>query len=571
MNVSLWRGRVKSLLKRYGVLPPAVTLRHFVRLLPSPRALRQELSCCWEFWQVKRRYGLALRPAPNCQLDGKALIFGMGMPSFIKVELALLKSVQLAGYRSVVLLRWRHPLLEYYYRLVGADEVLYLDEALNDIEQDEASAIIHRVKLTHQLLEFEYLSTRVGRSAVSTTLRRMRTGHLNLGSAETRQLVAESLSAAMRSAKAAHALVKKIKPKLAIFLERGYTPWGEWFDQCLKADVDVIMYNAAHKNNCLIFKRYRMNNRDIHPVSLSPESWAHLRRMQWTDAHRRRLQDEIYTNYATGEWYGEVGTQIHKRIISRYELCRRLGLDPSKKTAVIFSHIFWDATCFWGTDLFDNYEEWFVEAVRAACANTSINWIVKVHPANVTKNRREGVTGEPAEMTAIRKHVGELPSHITLITADSNINTYSLFDLMDYCLTVRGTIGIEAASFGIPVLTAGTGRYDHQGFTVDSETREEYLANLARIADLPPLSPVQREMAERFAYGVFLLRPLPLQSVTLEYQQDSTATIHSEFRIETPEQLAHAPDLKALAAWIKSGDEDFLVPDDVGNTALVGG
>ena len=81
---------------------------------------------------------------------------------------------------------------------------------------------------------------------------------------------------------------------------------------------------------------------------------------------------------------------------------------------------------------------------------------------------------------------------------------------MDYCLTVRGTIGIEAASFGIRVLTAGTGRYDHRGFTTDSETRETYLARIAAIETLPRLSAAEQELAERFAYGAFMLRPFAL-------------------------------------------------------------
>ena len=34
-----------------------------------------------------------------------------------------------------------------------------------------------------------------------------------------------------------------------------------------------------------------------------------------------------------------------------------------------------------------------------------------------------------------------------------------LFKVIDYGITVRGTIGIELPCFGIPVITAGTGRY----------------------------------------------------------------------------------------------------------------
>lgn len=571
MKYNNWRERVVYVLRLTGTMPAAVALRHFVRLLLSPRALRQGWSRWREYWEVKRRYGPALRPALNGRLDRKAVIFGMGMLDYIKVELTLLKSLQLAGYRPVVLLGWRHPLLARYYELAGAEEVPQWNEFAPSVDWHMVDAAMAGIKSTGQLLEFEYQGARAGRFAAAGSLRYLRTGNLDLEIGEVRRFVGQRLLEAMNSAAAAGDLIRWLQPRLAIFVDRGYTPQGEMFDLCLKSGVDVITYNAAHKNNQLIFKRYKLENRDVHPVSLSRESWRLLRQIEWTESHRRKLRGEIYTNYASGEWYGEVATQFQKRMVPPSELRQRLGLDPARKAAAIFSHIFWDATFFWGRDLFSNYEEWFVETIRAACANPSVNWIVKVHPANVTKNIRDGVSGEPAEMTVIRKHIGELPPHISLIPADSDINTYSLFEVIDFCLTVRGTIGIEAASFGKVVLTAGTGRYDHLGFTVDSETREEYTERLAKISEIPLLSPAQRELAERFAYGVFLLRPFPLETVTLEYQKDAKASISSRFRAQTPEEWSNALDLQALAAWLNSGCEDFLVSDELGNSMLAGG
>ena len=246
-------------------------------------------------------------------------------------------------------------------------------------------------------------------------------------------------------------------------------------------------------------------------------------------------------------------------MLDAQELRQRLGLDARKKVAVIFPHILWDGTFFFGTDLFRNYEEWFIETVRAACANEQVNWIINFHPANVVKNVRDGVQGEPSEAAAIRRHFGRLPAHLAAIPADSDINTFSLFGLMDSCVTVRGTIGIEVASFGIPVLTAGTGRYDRKGFTIDSESREEYVQRLARIQDIPPLSSSQRELAERVAYATFLLRPLPLTTITLEFHRDAKATGRTQLNAVTKEDWLKAPDLRAFATWVgESQDADFL-------------
>jgi hypothetical protein len=131
-------------------------------------------------------------------------------------------------------------------------------------------------------------------------------------------------------------------------------------------------------------------------------------------------------------------------------------------------------------------------------------------------------------------------------------------------LTVRGTAGLEAARLGIPVLTGGTGRYDRKGFTIDSETREEYLGKIARLHEIPHLSPEETELANRYAFALFRLRPLPLSTVTLEYDKKYGAEafyngVH--IRNRTPRSWIAAPDLNAFADWATwSQDEDFLLP-----------
>jgi len=245
-----------------------------------------------------------------------------------------------------------------------------------------------------------------------------------------------------------------------------------------------------------------------------------------------------------------VGTQFQKSMIDDARLRERLDLDPSKKTAFIFPHILWDATFFWGKCLFADYEEWFVETVRTACANDRVKWVIKVHPAN-QRIREGGSLGcESAEIVALRRF-GKLPPHIVMIPPESEISTYSLFRVMDYCITVCGTVGMEAARLGIPVLTGGTGPYDNKGFTVDSNTREEYLEKLRNIEDIRPLSSAQRELAERFAYASFLMCPWHAKSVTLRYLPNTQKFMYQgQVNIKSREAWYTADDLRAFADWI---------------------
>jgi hypothetical protein len=287
--------------------------------------------------------------------------------------------------------------------------------------------------------------------------------------------------------------------------------------------------------------------------------------MDWTDAYWEALRAEVETSYRSGTWYDEVGTQFGKTTLDPAALLASLGLDPSRKTAAVFPHLFWDATFFWGDDLFNDYRDWFCEVLRIAARNDRLNWIVKLHPASIVKDRRDGYTGQPAEILAMRETLGELPAHIAFLPPDSAISTLSLYEIMDYCLTVRGTVGIDAAMYGIPVLTAGTGRYDGYGFTIDSSNREEYLARLAELETQAPLTDAQTELARRYAYGLFMLRPLELRTMRFQFCQDERATMDLALNPPDAHPIASLPDIARLAEWLAGSQDDLIGTSILGN------
>ena len=561
---------LKAILKRLGLLPVARLFRHLIMVLIKPEFRRQELerrrrerADRQRFLQFKRQYGDVLRHSLNSGHKGHKRVLIIGAIRLLEIELGLIKALELAGFEPVVLIMRDSRLLKQYYNLTGVKEFHFWSEFCDPSRFfPAAEAVVEERRSIEDLLTFEYAGAHVGKNAASTTLRLLRSASLDLTSDGVRQTVAEQVALGMASAIAAQNVLRRVQPELALSIDTVYTGKGELFDNCLANGVDVIRWHPAHKSNTLMLKRYALENRNDHPHSLSAQSWRSVRTMGWTDARREQLQREFYISYASGDWYGENGTQFDKRLMDAGEIRERLGLDPEKKTAFVFPHIFWDASFSWGDNLFDNYEEWFIKTVQAACANGLVNWVIKIHPAHVGKSGEGGLHGEPAEVITLRKHIAELPPHVFLIPADSDICTYSLFELMDYCVTVRGTVGIEAAIRGIPVLTAGTGRYDHKGFTVDSETGEEYLKRIAHIQEIQQLSSAQRELAERYAYGLFILRPLPLTTMTLEFDRDHDPENYfskTRFNIRTKEEWHAASDLGALAEWVAaSRQEDFL-------------
>jgi hypothetical protein len=217
--------------------------------------------------------------------------------------------------------------------------------------------------------------------------------------------------------------------------------------------------------------------------------------------------------------------------------------------------------------LFEDYEQWLVESVRCAIDNTHLNWIIKVHPVNVWRSKMDGAELEQLEAITLRQHFGELPSHIKFMPADTDINTFSLFNVIDYGLTVRGTIGMELPCFGIPVITAGTGRYSERGFTIDPKSIEAFREALTTLHTTPKLDKLSISLARKHYYGALHLRPVPMDSFVLDFNAHtyglSALTQNVNIKTIINGQILKLVDIKRLVSWIEDKTKCELLSRDI--------
>lgn len=509
---------------------------------------------------LARRLGHPASNAPR-------VLFVSSAPPQTETELCLQKSLEQAGARTLPLIMMQPELLAQYYDLVRPEKVYHWRDYWSDPElyRRHATEVVQGCRTLDDLTAFQVGPARVGGHAVALTRRHLRLGTLDFHSDPIVDRLVYFLAASMSSAHAIRRVIDETRPTTVMVIDTVYSPKGEILDTCLHDGIPVIRWYPAHKSNVLMLKRYSSANRDHDLNSLSDRSWRIARDMPWSPQHREALDRELLAAYTSGDWYSESGTQFNTRLMEADAVRHTLRLDPSRKTAFIFPHISWDASFGRGDDLFESYEEWLVATVTAACENTAVQWVIRVHPAHVGKSEVDLWNAEPSEEAILRRRFERLPAHLSIIPAQSGISTHSLFGVMDYCLTVRGTVGLEAARLGIPVLTAGTGRYDRRGFTLDAATCEEHLDRVHRIQEIRPLTAEQVELADRYAYALFVMRPLALTSMTLEYDQShGAATYFSRVHIRprSASDWAKAQDLNAFADWVlNSNDEDFLVAD----------
>lgn len=171
------------------------------------------------------------------------------------VEIALVTAFRLAGYRPVILTdydRW----MEAYYCEIGVQEHLYWDDCFRHVPMAEAVHLMASIGSFEQLIKTDYCGARVGKYAASTVLRHLRVGRLDLSDRTVRDALLPFLHRAMCYARTAEAIVETLRPQLVLSVDTGYSPRGELFDLCLAAGIDTITWNAAHRNNQLMLKRY---------------------------------------------------------------------------------------------------------------------------------------------------------------------------------------------------------------------------------------------------------------------------------------------------------------------------
>jgi hypothetical protein len=538
-------------------------------LATRARALRSRATLERDYWSFRRRYGEILSD-PLPRTGRVALIASLTYSTYqAKLEGMIARAFAHAGLEPVAVVLPDAAMARRYLELFGVRRFGHLADFLDDAGEHragrEGEALLDGVSRPADLKDLTFRGADVGRQALSTVSRYLHEGGVDLADPRARSLLAELLPAAVRTAIASEALLDRYGPELVLFNERNYADQGPLCDIALARGLNVVQFVGGFEDDTLVFKRYTEETKGLHPRSIADESWPWVAAMPWTAEQERELEAEFARRYDKSATFLARWNQGWTRRQSRDEIAAKLALDPAKRTAVVFSHVLWDANMFFGRDLFADQEEWFVETVRAACENDRVNWVVKLHPANVWKRKRDSVTGELDELVAIRERIGELPAHVGLLPPDTDISTWSLFDVTDWGVTIRGSIGFELPCFGKPALTAGTGFYSGRGFTVDSETPEEYLARLRSIETIPPPTADEVTLARKHAYALFRLRQTRFTSFRSVFQPvervDRPFEASIELTVPSAQELRRAPDLRRLGDWaVRSRALDYLEP-----------
>jgi hypothetical protein len=143
----------------------------------------------------------------------------------------------------------------------------------------------------------------------------------------------------------------------------------------------------------------------------------------------------------------------------------------NKKKVLIAAHHFSDAPHAFGEQIFSDYFEW-IEFLGIKSEDSDYDWYIKFHPMEFSENKKtaEYFLERYPKIKLIQKDV----SHAQLISEGINL-----------VLTVYGTIGLEYAYFGIPVINAGLNN-PHCGysFNYNAMSVEDYKSAIDNFEEL---------------------------------------------------------------------------------------
>lgn len=540
------------------------------KLKRLPRKILEIVYAWNDFILYARRIGDYRRLAESMQIDptkGSLLIVsGRGMNVvWAQAWTVLSLAARAQGHRAFVLTTQRQRNLNRYFKLLGITPIYFEDYTakISLVLPEEVAKEVARASSFEDFKRLRYQDAPIGEIALSTYSRNCGTGIIDLSKPDVRQFVEQWLAQIVQGIHIANAIFESHDVRLAFFTEVFMEEYGAFYYAALAKGLNVTRFAGTVRDDAIIVQHLSRSNDRTHHASLSPSSWAWVTAQPYTLAIDAALHKNFMDRYGE-RWHRSKRNQPGTQILDRDEARRQLGISLDRKVAVIYSHILYDTLFFFGTDLFSDYAEWLVETVRVACANPRIDWLIKVHPSNLWRGELNTLlNGRYEEEHVIEQAIGKLPPHVRIVPASTKINPYTWFQLADYGITVRGTSGLEMAALGKTVITAGTGRYDGKGFTIDPPSREVYLELLSRLPDLSEPTTEQMELAKRYAYSIFVLKPFTVTSLVPRLKTGKRRVVASDDIIYCPAPWAKSclpPDLQVFSDWlVRPESQDLLI------------
>jgi hypothetical protein len=315
----------------------------------------------------------------------------------------------------------------------------------------------------------------------------------------------------LRAAKAVLAHFQRHRPDVVIVPNGVILEFGAVFAVAYHLGLETITYEFGEQSNRIwIAKNAQIIRHDTDALwSARKDKLLGDEQREWLEtffAGRQTVQrgDSFARLWQESNRQGEVKTRSI------------LGLD-NRPIVLFTTNVLGDSLTL-GRQLFSaTMSEWITRLVKYMAGHIDIQWVIRIHPG-------ENLTLGPSITGVILSILPKLPEHIHMIGPKEKINTYDLMEIASLGLVYTTTSGLEMATRGIPVITAGRTHYRGRGFTFDANSYDEYFALLDKILADPQsfrLTRSQKDLAWNYSYRFFREFPRPFPWHILHISEDT--------------------------------------------------
>jgi hypothetical protein len=347
-----------------------------------------------------------------------------------------------------------------------------------------------------------YDGLHIGRHAMDSMHRYLRGRPLDLTEEDRAAVLREYLFSALVCGRLARNVFSERNPN-RLFMQHGfYVEWGPAYEAAMQENIPVVRWGRGYDKDQL---RMSLSGREH-------QQYVH----HASDAHWRNVRE---TSLSTSQ-QTDINSVLKERRNNPHQMYSGAGTDllgklrdEQRPVWGLFAHLAWDAAIFIEKNAFETVEAWVLRSIDKMEQIENAQWVVKVHPAEAMTETQCGV------WEAIQDQYSKLPDHVTVLSPETEVNTYDLIDVLDGGITIRGTVGLEMVCKGLPVILAGEAHYGEKGFTLGAKTEDAYHDYLERVHEIESLRPGQVKRAKRYAYDYFINRQLPFEPVNEKGKQ----------------------------------------------------
>lgn len=375
-------------------------------------------------------------------------------------------------------------------------------EYITDADRKELRQLAETYPLD-DLLHYKYEDVEVGLFAEAATIRFLKGMDISRADPYFQQLLREYFFTALINTVAAKQVEQMFQPDKIFFQHGIYVDWGPFYRVMIDAGIPTTVWMRGYLRNHFYL---RTDTKDDEYHMYFPQNNEIEKRLNTPLTKAQKTELAAYLKDR------ETGANLTVKLFTttpeeKEKVRQQLGFKNDKPIWALFTHLNWDAQFSFEAMVYPDTTTWALETVKMMIENDDVNWLVKVHPAELSLGTSKGA------YQAIMEKFPNLPDHIKVLPPNTPLNTYGILPLIAGGLTISGTIGMELALKGKPAILAGVAHYGERGFTYDHNEIVPYQNTIKNIAAIPLLTEEQRLRAERYCHWFFIRRQLHLDLI----------------------------------------------------------